>query len=234
MVRLVQRIRATAQRHGLANTLYAHALKAVEALFALKILRGVHVARPDPSFLKCAQPYTPGFLSPGDLREQADNPETELSGRFLDEALARGDQCYAIRENEILAAYGWYSFGRTPIGLPNLVLNFSADYVYMYKGFTDSRHRGQRLHAIGMTRALEHYLAEGYKGLVSYVEASNLDSLKSCFRMGYRVFGSIYILRVFGRYYAVSSPGCMRFAFRLDRPASRPALSAARRTAPAR
>jgi hypothetical protein len=32
----------------------------------------------------------------------------------------------------------------------------------MYKGFTLKRYRGQRLHAIGMTRALEHYLSRGF------------------------------------------------------------------------
>jgi hypothetical protein len=87
----------------------------------------------------------------------------------------------------------------------------------MYKGFTDSRYRGQRLHAIGMTRALEHYLSKGFGGIVSYVESTNFDSLKSCFRMGYRVFGSIYVVRIFGRDFAFSSPGCRRFDFRVER-----------------
>ena len=85
----------------------------------------------------------------------------------------------------------------------------------MYKGFTDPRYRGQRLHAIGMTRAMRHYKNNGCKGLVSYVEARNFDSLKSCLRMGYRVFGSVYVTRIFGRYVALSSPGCRRFDFRL-------------------
>lgn len=234
MVRFVQKIRTGIQRHGLVNTLYAHSLKAIETLFALKILRGVHVARPDPSFLQCAERYTPGFLPATQLREHARNPGSELSSGFLDEALARGDECYAIREGDSLAAYGWYSFGRTPIGIPDLVLNFSSDYVYMYKGFTDSRHRGQRLHAIGMTRALEHYLGEGYTGMVSYVEAANFDSLKSCFRMGYSVFGSIYVIRLFGHHHAFSSPGCRRFGFRLNRQPNPAALDSAPPAAPAR
>ena len=77
------------------------------------------------------------------------------------------------------------------------------------------RYRGQRLHAIGMTLALRHYRNSGYRGIVSYVEAQNFDSLKSCFRMGYSVFGSIYVIRVFGRHFAFSSTGCRRFDFRL-------------------
>jgi hypothetical protein len=34
--------------------------------------------------------------------------------------------------------------------------------------------------------------------------------------MGYRVFGSIYVVKLFGRYLAFSSSGCARFAFRLE------------------
>jgi hypothetical protein len=52
--------------------------------------------------------------------------------------------------------------------------------------------------------------------MVSYVESTNFDSLKSCFRMGYRVFGSIYVIRLFGRAFAFSSPGCGPFGFRLE------------------
>jgi hypothetical protein len=85
----------------------------------------------------------------------------------------------------------------------------------MYKGFTGRDYRGQRLHAIGMTRALQHYLDGGYGGIVSYVESTNFDSLKSCARMGYRVFGSIYAVELLGRWFAFSSPGCARFGFRV-------------------
>lgn len=214
MPNVAERIR----RHGLFNAAHALALKALHSLFAVKILRGVHVQQPDAAFLKCPEAYNPGFLTRGELRDYVCDPRTEISSRFLDDAMARGDECYAIRDGETLAAYGWYaSSGSTPIGLPDLVLRFNPDHVYMYKGFTDTRYRGQRLHAIGMTRALERYVAKGYRGIVSYVEATNFDSLKSCFRMGYKVFGSIYVIRVFGRHYAFSSPGCRRFGFRLDR-----------------
>lgn len=53
-----------------------------------------------------------------------------------------------------------------------------------------------RLHGVGMSMALRHYLARGFKGLVSYVESTNFASLKSCSRMG---------------------SGCERFRFRVHR-----------------
>ena len=215
-VNLLQKLRRKLERHGLRQTLYAVSLWTLNSVLMLKILRGVHVERPDASFLSCPENYSAGFLTASELREYARDPRTELSNAFLDEALMRADQCYAIRDGQILAAYGWYSFGNTPIGLSDLLVSFNPQYVYMYKGFTDTRYRGQRLHAIGMSRALAHYLSSGYKGLVSYVEADNFDSLKSCFRMGYGVFGSIYVTRLFGRYVTFSSPGCKRFRFRLE------------------
>ena len=222
----IQGLRRKLHSHGLQNTLDAFVLKALNRVFVVKILRGVCVEQADASFLKVPQNYQAGFLTADELRSYSCDPRTEISSEFLDEALGRGDQCYAIRDGATLAAYGWYSAGSTPIGLGDLVLNFSRHYVYMYKGFTDARYRGQRLHAIGMTRALAHYLSGGYNGLVSYVEAHNFDSLKSCFRMGYRVFGSIYVVRVFGRFHAWSSAGCSRFGFRLDHAApGAPALT---------
>ncbi|HYI85673.1 MAG TPA: hypothetical protein VEX61_01125, partial [Burkholderiales bacterium] len=66
----------------------------------------------------------------------------------------------------------------------------------------------------------------GYRGIVSYVESTNFDSLKSCLRMGYGVFGSVYVVRVFGRYFAWASPGCDAFGFRVISKESRTPLSA--------
>ena len=207
--------RIRSERHGFWNILYARALKIINSVMTLRILRGVYIEVPALAFLARPAGYTAEFLTTAQLREYAKDPRTEMADAFLDQALARGDQCYGIRDGETLAAYGWYSSGGTPTGIADFEVSFDADWVYMYKGFTDTRYRGQRLHAIGMTRALQHYRSLRYRGLVSYVEAQNFDSLKSCFRMGYRLFGSVYVVGLFGRSFAFSSPGCRRFGFRL-------------------
>jgi hypothetical protein len=205
------------RRHGLSGAAHQLSLGALNCFVEFKILRALYVERPDPAFLGCPGPYTAGFLPEKTLRQFASDAKCELSDDFLDATLLRGDECYAICDGEALAAYGWYSCGPTPIGLPGLLLQFSPAYVYMYKGFTHDRYRGQRLHAIGMTMALRHYVSNGFKGIVSYVESGNFDSLKSCFRMGYRVFGSVYVIKLFGRYFTFTSPGCEKFGFRLAR-----------------
>ena len=206
------------KRHGIGAATYEAAIRALGAVAAFKILRGVFVSYPEPAFLEC--PYDAKLIDERALREFARDPANEMSREFLDEALARGDQCYGIVDRGRLAAYGWYAFGPTPIGIPGVMLHYRRGYVYMYKGFTHKDYRGQRLHAIGMTRALAHYLARGRRGIVSYVESTNFDSLKSCFRMGYTVFGTVVIVKVFGRYRSFATPGCKKYDFRVEHTAS--------------
>jgi|SRR5882672_2762303 len=217
MFKKLDTIRLKLRRHGVGATAYEAAVKALGNVADFKILRGVFVERPDAAFLAC--PYQPMLLDEAALRRFARDPANELSQEFIAEAMARGDQCYAICDGDRLAAYGWYAFGATPIGLPGVLLRYSPGYVYMYKGFTHIDYRGKRLHAIGMTRALQHYLSKGHKGIVSYVESINFDSLKSCFRMGYAVFGTVYVVKAVGRYYGLSTPGCRKYKFRVERAA---------------
>jgi hypothetical protein len=182
----------------------------------LKILRGVWIERVDPGFLTPPAAYTSMFLTEEMLRRFSADPENNIRESFLQEALAKGDECYGILDGTTLASYGWYSTTPSRIDPPYLILKFSHDYVYMYKGLTQPAYRGQRLHAIGMTLALRHYLAKGHKGLVSYVESNNFDSLKSTLRMGYAVFGSIYVMTIFGRTFTRASGRCEQFSFSVE------------------
>ncbi len=215
--RAARRIRSSVASFGLANTLHDLAVRGANRVALLKILKGVMIDRVDPAFLTCPEPYRPMFLGEERLRELSRDPANEMPPGFLEDALAKGDECYGFLAGDELAAYGWYTTRPTRLEQPDLQLRFSDEYVYMYKGFTHPRHRGQRLHAIGMTRALQHYLTRGFKGLVSYVESNNFGSLKSCFRMGYVEFGSIYLLSVFGHYLTHSTAGCRPYRFRVER-----------------
>jgi hypothetical protein len=63
---------------------------------------------------------------------------------------------------------------------------------------------------------LKAYRARGYKGLVSYVEADNLNSLKSTHRMSYIDFGRVLLWRVGKRHLILRTPGCATFGFRVE------------------
>lgn len=178
-------------------------------------MRGVTLQKVDPKFLDYPSHFKPMFLSEQMLRHYGSDPVNEIPESFIDETMAKGDQCFGIFDGAVLASYGWYSRQPTHIDPPELFLHFSPAFVYMYKGFTHHDYRGQRLHAIGMNLALKHFLEQGSKGLVSYVESSNFDSLKSIYRLGYMNVGSIYLIRLFGRYQSFTSRGCEPFNLEL-------------------
>ena len=211
----ISALKQQAERHGWSRAVGDVALGAVNRAVLLKVLKGVKIHEPNPAFLKCDPKYAGRFLDAATLRAFATRPEFELDAAFVEAALAKGDECYALVCGDDLAAYGWYSNKPTEIEVSGLEVHFDPSYMYMYKGFTHARHRGQRLHAIGMTRALQAYLARGYRGLVSYVEWNNFDSLRSCYRMGYDNFGDVYVTRLLGRYLVWTDAGCRTTGFTL-------------------
>lgn len=196
------------------------------------ILKCLYIDAPDPDFLSLPAPYEAGFLDAETLRAFLNEEEYELSERLVSRALAMSDECFAIRAGDTLAAYGWYSI-RAHRFSEEQTLRFGPEWVYMHHGFTHPAHRGRRLHAIGMTMALAAYQARGFRGLVSLVAAGNDASLKSCHRMGYRPFGTLYTFRL-GRLlglqhakgrllnvpFAYCTPGCRPFGFWLERTTS--------------
>jgi hypothetical protein len=211
---------AAIKKDGWRRTLWRTALKTVNRVVGFKILVGVWVETPDRSFCECDKRFTAAFLSESAIRRFALDPENALSSEFVDEALLKGDACFGITDGPVLASYGWYSVQPTRIDPPELFLEFDKDYVYMYKGFTHPRYRGKRLHAVGMTLALAHYRSKGFKGIVSYIESDNFESLKSSYRMGYLRFGSICLGQLFGRTLSYATVGCKKFGFSVIHPAS--------------
>jgi hypothetical protein len=155
-------------------------------------------------------------MEPSGLLKFAKNDVYELTPRFIHASAEKGDECYAILEGDALASYGWYSSRPTLLDNEDLILRFGSGYVYMYKGFTLSTYRGQRLHAIGMTRSLAAYKAKGFKGLISYVESNNFDSLRSCYRMGYRDCGLMRVIRAGGKYFFTRQPSCEQYGLAVE------------------
>ena len=190
-------------RGGTGESIVSMGLRSVEA----RVLRVIAASRVSPAFLGVDPRYAHGFLDEPTLRRFARDPVYDLSDAFLADALGRGDRCYGFLDGDVLASFGWYARRPTPMG-DGLCLCFDPRSVYMYKGFTHERYRGQRLHAIGMTRALSQVLEEGALGIVSYVDAANQSSLRSCYRMGYADVGRIYVARVLGRAFAVADADC--------------------------
>jgi acetyltransferase (GNAT) family protein len=192
------------------------------------ILRCLAIDTPDRQFLALDPRHQAGFVDGAYLYRHARQPEYRLTEQFVARELAMGHECFAIRDGDTLAAYGWYSTTATYFS-DDLSVRFGPQWVYMHHGFTHPAYRGRRLHAIAMTLSLIVYRARGFNGLVSLVEARNLPSLNSCLRMGYSRFGTIYTARLgrllgrrrpsglLNRVFIFATPGCRAFGFRLDR-----------------
>lgn len=202
------------QKFGWGGVTHALKYSALNKITFYKELQGMIVTMDtlDPKYLKGNEAYTHTFLSEEQLRKYSKDPQSEITDAFLDKVLPKGDRCFAILDGEKLAAYGWYSTKPTAIN-KELALYFDDHWVYMYKGYTHPSYRGQRLHAIGMAKALEAFSKEGYKGLISYVETNNFASLRSVYRMGYRNICKVRILKAFGKYHITTEPECDKYQF---------------------
>lgn len=168
---------------------------------ALKVLQIVSLSPEelDPNFLQLDRELRAGFADrPALLAAAERDPSLELSAAFICDAVARGDRCYAIWARDRLVSYGWYSNRPTDIG-DGLTLRFNPRFTYMYKGYTTPDFRGRRLHGIGMARALVGLTATGALGLVSYVERTNIASLRSVYRLGFRDAGRVVTTSIFGK-----------------------------------
>jgi RimJ/RimL family protein N-acetyltransferase len=235
---------STAVRHvvdqtrafGPAAALHDLQMRAVNRAVHFHILKGMTAVHPDidPRLLDPGE-FAARFATRDELLAAAARPEIaqEMSPAFVESALARGDDCFALFDGEALAAFGWYSAQPTPIS-DDLVLHFDPTWIYMYKGYTLPAYRGKRLHGVGMSMALADYAQRGARGLIAYVNSNNFQSLRSIRRMGYRVFGEVLVLRAFGRVLTWSTPGCRPYAFRVEsRVAREPSASASRASAAA-
>ena len=202
------------RNHGYGAAVYDIGLRLTNRLVTYRRLQCVVIETPNVKYTNLPAPFRYSRLRAADLMKYSGSLEYELDQEFLRSADAKGDECLAIFNGDVLASYGWYSAQATRIN-DKLELDFDHTYRYMYKGLTLDAFRGHRLHAIGMTLALASYRKEGCKGLLSYVEAQNFDSLKSCYRMGYKPCGFIRFFKLADKFIIRPSAECEKYQLRL-------------------
>lgn len=209
-----QSIRNNYARFGFTKALYDVIYRSINNIIVFQNLTGMTATETSLAMIGLPEDseLTIKFLSKDELINYAKDPVNELTEEFLEIAFRKEDHCLAILDKGVIASYGWYSNQPTRI-LKNIDLFFSPEWMYMYKGFTHTAYRGMRLHAVGMCHATKHFSENGFKGLISYVESNNFASMKSVTRMGYEIFGSIYILSAFNKFVSFSSPSCKPYQF---------------------
>ncbi len=148
-----------------------------------------------------------------DLQHLVDE-RVDIPAEFVSKSIARGDWCHLFRDGADIASYTWSTKQTCPV-VDNVVMHFSSDYRYTFKSFTVPAYRGQHLLPLALARLLTEAVKEEHKGLVGYVEAHNASSLKSTLRLGYRIFGTCFLIRVLGHAFTLRTPGCRHYGFYL-------------------
>ena len=204
------------RRFGIKRLLYDLTYKFLARTFSYLKIQGMTLtlSRIDPTYLKPINGYEYRFLTEMELREYAKDLSNHLDIKFIEDALAKEDKCYGIIDQETLAAYSWYSNNNTNFN-DDLVLYFNKQWVYMYKAYTKPSYRGQRLHAIGMGKALEEFSMKGAIGLISCIETNNFRALRSVHRLGCCNFGKITAIKVFGKFRIKAEKACHQYGFTL-------------------
>lgn len=208
----IESVKKNIQSLGLYNFIIHLFVRLFSKLTYSNVLVGMILSEEslDPKYLEVDSRYSCRFLSNEEVYLYSQNPENDLPLEFVDQALKNSDLCYAILDGSKLASYGWYT-NCAAIFIPELRLHFNKEWIYMYRGYTLPAYRGQRLHAVGMARAMKSFVERGFNGLISYVEASNFNSLKSVYRMGYQQIGKIIVVKFLSKYLSLSSGKCSNY-----------------------
>lgn len=163
-------------------------------LFRLMELNAERVHPDSVSAAACAH-YDCRFASRDDLATMPAQFGPVLTSEYVAAALSGGDECFAIFDGPRCAAFGWYS-RRPTIIRDTLVLHFDPAWIYMYHGYTAPDHRGRKLHALGIGRAMQAYAERGVKGMISIAEQVNYRTHNSAYRMGFVDRGAIWRIGV--------------------------------------
>src|SRR5271166_3590360 len=210
-------LRTNLRLHGIVHVAEDVALRSINRVIFLKVFQCMKLHVPNLTFLAAPEDYRGAVLTSAQLSHHAKLPEYELTTTFVNQACAKGDQCYGMFRGETLAAYQWYSSKPTDSGWHNLIVSFSDQYIYMYKAFTHPDYRGKRLYPISVTTMLADHLAQGYKGVLCLVEVTNHASLKSCYRMGFTDCGKLYAAMLSDHAFLHADSACQTYGLRLTK-----------------
>jgi len=191
-------IQQTVRYHGTGAAIYDATVRTINRVVYWKNVYCLVLEEqnPEPVLLRPSMRFV--NMNEQSLLRYSSSNQHELPESFVRQAFGRGDECFAILDGDAIASYAWYSKHPTVVER-GLRLRFAPEYVYRYKVFTVSSYRGQRLDAAGGALALSHYRTSGFRGFICCVLSNNFASLKACYRIGYRLCGSIRVLRIGGK-----------------------------------
>ena len=203
-VELKRKYKYGGSKHFAIHLLY----QILNKLFYFECLHVMRLSMKDinSKYLSLHNGFSGKFLSSEEIEKYflGNDSEFELPPNVLENR----DECFAILENLEIASYGWYSKKPTAV-TGEFKISIPQNFRYMHHGYTSEKYRGKRLHAIGMSKALQILsMNKDCDGLVSVVSAENASSLVSTERLGFVPIGKIFIIAKLNRYFVFHTKNC--------------------------
>ena len=137
-------------------------------------------------------------ITTDELYAASADPELELSRRFVDAAIDRGDKAFGAFDKSILVSFVWRSEAAAPHS-KNIWVRVKSPYCYAYKSFTRRSCRGQRISPGVLLCSDAAMVKRGYQYRAGFVEISNSASLAMGKHMGSRYIGYAGYAQWFGK-----------------------------------
>ena len=205
------------KRHGLLRTLFHISYIKLNCVIGFTHYHCVEL-KPNnikSNYFKIDNQFQFARLDFKQLAEYCDREGYRLGKKFLNTAEMKSDLCYGFLNNRELVAYNWFCSKPTLVKDGLFEMRFGERYLFMSWGYTLPDYRGRRLHAIGMANALQELSIKGYKGLVGIIVGNNFNSLNSCIRLGFKKVGNFICIRIFKKYFVLSTGENKKLGFEL-------------------
>ncbi len=156
------------------------------------------------------------LLTGEEVRRLANVPDSPLGAAPVEALLAKGDRCFGVfADDGRLANYGWYASTPSPL-TDQFAVRFDPRFVLMHNNFTHPDFRGRRLHAAGILGAARALGDRRFDGVISAVDVRNIAALRASERVGFDIFGQLFIFGRLGRYLHFADRGCRERGFVLE------------------
>ena len=153
------------------------------------------------------------ILTPAEIRYYVNSPRLDFRESFVNAALARGDVTIGAFKDDRLVGYSWRALrGPVPHSAGWEVI-WNPGLVYRYKAFTLQEHRGLHINE-ALDKLVDRHLGEhGHPMGLSFVDVTNLPSLRSLARKGRQRIGYAGHFEWRTQRFAFRTPGCRAVGF---------------------
>ena len=134
------------------------------------------------------------------LQRLVQDPDMDTSREWVEDALRRGDCCFAVLIDDRTIAYDWRALASpTPMNDELLVHFDDTESCYGFKMFTHPHFRGHGLQQTNFAHSDNALSAQGVRRTLGYIEFTNRGSLKVAQASGgYQVGWIAYWVSSFG------------------------------------